>query len=97
MVVLDPLVDLWSSLSFWYAGGMSICLLMAGFRRLCHASLNSRACLVSAWSRMIVLFQSNLWSLFMTWVARIDHVSSLLMAFLCSVIRDLIVFDVSSM
>ena len=82
-------------LSFWYAGG--ICLLMAGFRRLCHASLNSRACLVSAWSRMVVLFQSNLWSLFMTWVAGIDRVSSLLMEFLSSVIRDLIVFDVSPM
>ena len=74
-----------------------MCLLIARFSRLCYASLNSRACLVSAWLRIVVFVQSNLWSLLVTWVAGRDRGSCRLIAFLCSVIRDLIVFDVSPM
>ena len=74
-----------------------MCLLIAGFCRLCHASFNSRASLVSVWFSTIVFVQSNLWSLLMTWAAGRDRESSRLIAFLCSVIRNLTVFDVSPM
>ena len=68
-----------------------------GFFRLCHASLNSRACLVFAKLRIFVFVQLNLWSLLLTWLAGSDRGYFRLIAFLCSVIRDLTVFDVFPM
>ena len=73
-----------------------MCLFIAGFCKLCHAFLNSRASLVFAWFNIFIFFKSNL-SFSVTCFAGRDRVSSHLMAFLCSVMRDLMVFDVSPM
>ena len=74
-----------------------MCLLIAGLSRLCHASLNSRACLVFACPSTFVLAQWNLWSVFWTCAAGSDRESCRLIAFLCSVSLELIVFEVSPM
>ena len=94
--VCDPLLVLWCW-SGWYVVGMSMCLFIAGFCKVCHASLNSRASLVFPWFNTFTFVQSNLWSFSMTCFAGIDRTSSRLMVFLCSVLRDLMVFDVSPM
>ena len=74
-----------------------MCPLIARLSRLWNASLNSRACLVSAWLRIVVFVQLYLWSLLVTLVAGRDRGSCRLIAFLFSVIRDSIDFDVSPM
>ena len=56
LVVCDPVC----CVRCVYAVGMSMCLFIAGFCRLCHASFSSRASLVVPLSRMVVFVQSNL-------------------------------------
>ena len=74
-----------------------MCRFIVDLSILCHASLNSRACLVEACPSNLVCDQSNLCPLSSACVAGRDLGSCRLIGFLCSVSRVSIFFDVSSM
>ena len=60
MVVLLVVCDPFCCGRCAYAAGMSMCLFIAGFCRLCHGSFSSRASQVVLLSRIVVFVQSNL-------------------------------------